>query len=242
MPNLQPGEPIAEFDTHARARIADAVGGERAASRLAGYFAGPVDAALNNHYTGRLFQRLGGGGDRPTTAGWFTAEDLVAVSMLGVDVPAHVSANLLEGPLGQAMARYLADIPTDVELADDASAELVADGSPAERAWTCLTKQRGVDWVTAAKLMARKRPRLIPIYDSVVRCWLGHPPRLWQPLRLELRRDDAALASRLQDLRQGLAGDISVLRVLDVLLWTQHHTGHQRTGCPASNRNEPLPP
>ena len=35
--------------------------------------------------------------------------------------------------------------------------------------------EHGIGFVTAGKLMARKRPRLIPVYDDVVKCALDEP-------------------------------------------------------------------
>jgi hypothetical protein len=34
-----------------------------------------------------------------------------------------------------------------------------------------------IGWVTAGKLLARKRPKLVPVYDGVVKCALGNPPK-----------------------------------------------------------------
>jgi Family of unknown function (DUF6308) len=59
------------------------------------YFAdGPV--AGQARYSGAYFERLGGGGDRPETAYQFTAEDLLAVSMLSVPVDGHYALHVLD--------------------------------------------------------------------------------------------------------------------------------------------------
>lgn len=42
-------------------------------------------------------------------------------------------------------------------------ADVVADGSPAAVVWHLLCGQYGVDWVIPGKLLARKRPRLLPV-------------------------------------------------------------------------------
>jgi hypothetical protein len=60
--------------------------GGAAAGLLARYFGtGPADGSP---FTGAFFERLDSGGDRLAVRDLFTAEDLVAVSMLSVDVPA----------------------------------------------------------------------------------------------------------------------------------------------------------
>ncbi|WP_098017695.1 DUF6308 family protein [Streptomyces sp. b62] len=180
-------------------------------------------------FTGGRFEHLAGGGDRRQVANRFTAEDLIAVQTLSVTVPAPVALDLLEGPLGTQLSELLRGIPADADLSD---ASGVADGSPAYRAWSLLESQYKVGWVIAGKLLARKRPRLLPVYDRVVRCALGHPPSFWTELRTAQRKDDAALHHRLLSLRQsaGLPETVSALRVADVAVWMAHPaTGHR---CP----------
>lgn len=73
----------------------------------------------------------------------------------------------------------------------------------------------------AGKLLARGRPRPLPVYDRVVRCAFGHPPSFWTELRTVLREDVAALHHRLLGLRQsaGLPETVCALRVADVVVW-----------------------
>lgn len=183
-------------------------------------------------FSGAHFERLGGGGDHPAVAEYFTAVDLVAVSMLDVDVPASVSASLLGGPLGRTTSALLRQIPSHLAL-EHAGRAAVADDSPASRLWSLLKSQRGVGFVTAGKMLARKRPHLVPVYDRVVRCRLGSPARFWEPLRLSLERDQGALVDRLIEVRHdaGLGEDVSVIRVLDVLVWLGHRDDHRARRC-----------
>lgn len=150
---------------------------------------------------------------------------------LSVTVPPRVALDLLEGPLGTQLSELLRDIPSDTDLSD-ADASVIADGSPAYRAWRLLEGQYKVGWAIAGKLLARKRPRLLPVYDRVVRCALGHPPSFWTDLRTALREHGAALHHRLLGLRQnaGLPETVSALRVADVAVWMAHPApGHR---CP----------
>ena len=62
----------------------------QAADRVGRYFHGT--------FTGRRFERLGGGGDREETANEFVAEDIVAVSLLGVTIDPAAVLQVLEGP------------------------------------------------------------------------------------------------------------------------------------------------
>ena len=179
-------------------------------------------------FTGSRFEHLAGGGDRLEVADRITAEDLVAVQTLSVTVPAPVALDILEGRLGTRLSGLLQAIPRDIDMVD-ADAVVVAYGSPADRAWSLLCEQHGVNWVIAGKVLARKRPRLLPVYDRIVRCAVGRPPSFWLALHAALREDEAALHRQLLELRQaaGLPETVSALRVCDVAVWMNHRAvGH----------------
>ncbi|MYR55299.1 hypothetical protein GTY54_03225 [Streptomyces sp. SID625] len=183
-------------------------------------------------FTGSRFEHLAGGGDRPEVADRFTAEDLVAVQTLSVTVPASVALDILEDRLGVRLSGLLQAIPRDIDMVEAAVSDL-APGSPAARAWELLEEQSDVGWVIAGKLLARKRPRLLPVYDKVVRCALGRPrPSFWLALHAALRADDHSLHRQLLALRQvaGVPETVSALRVCDVVVWMGHRAeGH---ACP----------
>lgn len=81
----------------------------------------------------------------------------------------------------------------------------------------------------AGKLLARKRPHLIPVYDQVIRCLLGRPEKVWLKQHDQLAADDGALRQELRSLRSpaDVPGHVSLLRVLDVVLWMSHRTKHR---------------
>ncbi|MFD3334598.1 DUF6308 family protein [Streptomyces sp. NPDC058700] len=179
-------------------------------------------------FTGSRFEHLAGGGDRPEVADPFTAEDLVAVQTLSVTVPALVALDLLEGRLGAQLSGLLQGIPKDIDMVD-AEADVLAEGSSADQAWHLLCAQHGDNWVIAGKLLARKRPRLLPVYDRVVRFAVGRPPSFWLALHTALHEDDAVLPRHLLKLRQaaGLPETGSALRVCNVAVWMNHRAlGH----------------
>ncbi len=223
----------AGFGESARSRIAMVVDDPEARDRLVEYF-GSGTGADDVAWTGGWFERLGGGGDRADIANRFTAEDAVAVTMLGVDVPARVAVGLLEGPLGAALGELLERIPAGARI-ETATREDLAPGSPADQAWHLLEGQTDVGWVRAGKMLARKRPHLVPVYDEVVRCWLRTPApgTFWESMRCELQRDDHRLTRKLEDLRRQarLPANVSAARVLDVLMWRQHEGDHRRGHC-----------
>ncbi|WP_330440480.1 DUF6308 family protein [Micromonospora sp. NBC_00821] len=213
------------------ADLLDLIRAESAFDNLRAYF----DETLPRPYSGRRFEALAGGGDRPNTRDMVTADDLVAVRMLSVTVPAEASIGLLEGELGEQISGLLAQIPTDVELGTAGAMCLVADGRAADGAWRLLDEQIGIDYVIAGKVMARKRPHLIPVYDQVVRCLYGKPEKVWLRLHRRLTADRGVLREELALLRArtGIPSAASLLRVLDVVLWMHHHQPHLRSGsCP----------
>lgn len=176
-------------------------------------------------WTGAYFDTWAGGGDG-TTANELTGDDFVAVSMLSVDVPGKAAAGLQERAF--EIRGLLAALPVNVDFTrlDRGSFDkLLGDGSPGLKLWRVLRSAPGDRWdigaTTASKIMARKRPALIPVYDSLVGPEMGlrdsgHQWERW----FEAFQDDSALAGRLD--RIGAAAGvphISRLRIMDVALW-----------------------
>lgn len=181
-------------------------------------------------FTGGWFDQLSGGGDRQEVANQVTSDDLLAVEMLGVRYPAPVALQLLIGDLGRELSALLAEIPLEVDLANSTNMEpnpVAVDGYACQ-AWRLLISQRGVGRVKASKLLARKRPRLLPIYDNVVAGGAGYwAACYWTCLRRVLQQDDSALHRRLFQMRRDaeLPDSISPIRVLDVAVWMRHRYG-----------------
>jgi Family of unknown function (DUF6308) len=185
-------------------------------------------------YTGARFDTLDGGGARDGVRDTITPYDLLAVACLDVIVPTPVGLNLVDGQLGQEIAVLLREIPADIALGEEDADRHVKHGSPADRAWRLLDAEDDVGWVIAGKVMARKRPALIPVWDNVVKCAFGRPrENAWLWLDGGLRQDDR-LKVQLDQLHQAarLPRLVSRLRVLDVVLWMRHRLEHLRTGCP----------
>ncbi|MFF4380822.1 DUF6308 family protein [Kitasatospora sp. NPDC001547] len=83
---------------------------------------------------------------------------------------------------------------------------------------------RGAGPVVAGKLLARKRPHLVPVYDVRVKAVFRRPKvdtTFWSAPADALRADGGAFRARLARLRAeaGIGEDIGVLRVLDVIAW-----------------------
>ncbi|WP_405776585.1 DUF6308 family protein [Streptomyces sp. NBC_01538] len=212
-------------------RLNSLITSDQAVSDLRCYFGtGLFDEAVP--FTGSRFEHLAGGGDCQAVANVVTADDLIAVQTLSVRIPGQVAVELLEGALGVRLSELLSSVRFDIDMVEAEAADL-AEGSPAHTAWRVLCDQPGIGWVTAGKLLARKRPRLLPVYDQVVRCVLGRPKSFWLDLHGALRADNHALHRELMALRQSadLPATVSALRVCDVVLWMHHRTDHQQRGC-----------
>lgn len=194
---------------------------------LRSYFG--LDPGSGSH-PGRAFDSLG-----PNVADRVTAIDLVAVQCLGVVVPLRPALDLLEGGLGDELGRLLATVPADLDLGTGDAAKAVSDGSPADRAWSLLVGSDGVSRVVADRILARKRPRLIPVWDQVVRCALGRPQvgGVWESLDRVVRTSGGAVADRLTGLHEkaALGPEVAPLRVLDVAVWMRHRPTHRPHDC-----------
>lgn len=182
-------------------------------------------------HPGRWFDLLA-----PNEPDRVTPADLVAVQCLGVSVPVKPSIDLLEGGLGAELGTLLRTVPTDVDLGSGDAISEIGDGSPADRAWRLLAGHEGVSRVAASTLLARKRPRLVPVWDQVVRCALGRPLAggVWESIDRVVRKANGTVTERLARLHREarLGADVAELRVLDVAVWTRHRPSHRPQGCP----------
>jgi hypothetical protein len=173
-------------------------------------------------YTGACFDRLGGGGDAPEVANTITAADLLAVGLLDVPVPGDAVLRFL-GPDAEKITGLLAKVEVSIDL--HAGSADVGPRSEAADLWDLLRAWRqpdvpGAGVTTTSKLLARKRPRLLPIYDRVVADQLGLRDQrdYWREIQDLLRQD--GVVPFLSDLvREESLDDVSVLRAFDVLLW-----------------------
>lgn len=180
--------------------------------------------------TGASFDQWAGGGDRTDIANQLNGDDCVAVSFLSVEVPPMAAIGLMRDEK-ENVDRLLALIPIDVEMSD-----LDAEGyekhlgmqSPAQELWEVLTRRNGEKWdigsTTASKIMARKRPHLIPILDGVIQDLIGRG-HYWHDWHAALT-DGSGLPERLDTIRWNsgvlnLGYKPSLLRVMDIVLWQE---------------------
>jgi hypothetical protein len=165
-----------------------------------------------SRYAGNTF--LGLAPNEPYTV---SVADLLAVTLLDVNPPAAVVRELLPGGrLANHTSALLARVPLGVALWE------VTDTDPAwsKALWSLLKDAPGVGSTIAGKIVARKRPELIPIVDSVVtgrlECVTG---TYWTTFRQILR--DHGRRARIAS----LAPHTPVLRALDTLMWMHSRRG-----------------
>ncbi|HEX8510851.1 MAG TPA: DUF6308 family protein [Propionibacteriaceae bacterium] len=181
-------------------------------------------------FTGAWFDSWDSTGTRARDVNRFTADDLLAVTFLSVAISAPAARMLLDVHR-DAFSQLLAELGPDRDLVDET--ERWPEDWAGWRLWQKLVALPGVGPTRASKLYARKRPRLRPIYDSVVARVTGST-FLWEPLREELQARPE-LHTRLVGLGQQiqLPVAVSALRVFDVVTWMHGTYGH---ACPLATQ------
>jgi hypothetical protein len=130
-------------------------------------------------YAGTLFLDA-----QPNNPHSIEAADLYAVTTLSMKLDARHGRLLLdEGEVRSGVQRQLrnldADLPiTDLEHGEGGSGETLVRMYELHKHFRDLLAGDSMRWVTAAKLSARKRPRLFPVRDNLVTEHLGGGRRL----------------------------------------------------------------
>jgi len=191
--------------------------GERVDDALDGHAAGLLTAYFKPEgpFAGATFDTLG-----TNERNRIGEDDLLAVTLLDLRVPALAVRRLL-GEDEAAAGAAIGDIPDDVDLWEADDDQLAR----AQAAWDRLKDYAGVGPVIAGKLLARKRPRLVPIFDSVVGTAVGAPEgHFWVALGECLA--EGGRHSRIEGLRPaGLSPKVSTLRIFDVAIWMRFSRG-----------------
>ncbi|MFW7414098.1 DUF6308 family protein [Demequina sp. SO4-18] len=184
------------------------------------YF-GLADGSVRHE--GASFETIASRPDDLEGVNQITPGDLVALATLSVEVKGAAAIALLESDLRLQVAELLAKIPPTLALADPDAAPMPDESSTASELWRVIRTVPGFGPTRTSKLLARKRPLLIPIYDSVIAAELGLSSSLnhWHTMRDLVTREDGAFYRRAARLREeaGLSPSISPLRVIDIILW-----------------------
>lgn len=177
-------------------------------------------------FTGSHFESFAGA---PNPVNEVTAADLLAVQTLAITVSSRAALGILE-TYAQRISELLSDIDPTLkleEVRDEGDFEAVlGKNSSAQALWDLLrrnnpeAKRWNLGATTASKIMARKRPHLIPIDDSVVTRVIGRgTASSWRMWRDELLADNY-LIERAEEIKEHVERtDLSTLRALDIVLW-----------------------
>lgn len=182
----------------------------------------PFDGAFFEHYKSR--------DARPNH---IEAADLVAVTLLSMEIRRESrsgisTSNVLRIEDWEApISKMLQKIPSNRELHTLSDLEFeryLGAGSPADQLFHFLIHDVKMHRVATFKLLARKRPDLLPIRDSVTAKVLGASTNWWkswhhalsaEPSIVEELRSIRAQSSKV-DSRISV---LSLLRVADIAIW-----------------------
>ncbi len=174
--------------------------------------------------------------------GWPAYDTLVTNGSVSLVTGDLLAPALLEAYVDASRFRVLFDMlpqlsrvselpSASLQHADDATIAKVAElfdvlDDPAYR-------RRGVRGTIVAKVLHRKRPDLVPIYDSRIlaaytapgaipaepsRTWVAFMALLCRSMQSDLRAAEAEFGE-LQELAAGRGASLSRLRILDILVW-----------------------
>ncbi len=171
------------------------------------------DAEPGDMFTGRWFDHFAAIGD-PNR---FEASDIVAVEALSVEVPPPEAAARLLITDTERFNALLRAIPREMDLWSVGRLD-VSVGSAADDLHAALKQLPQVGGVTAGKLMAAKRPRLIPIFDERVDRMLAPRDELfWVSMHDQLKDDQRR--SVIERACRNAPAHVGLLRRIDVALW-----------------------
>lgn len=177
-------------------------------------------------YTGSQFENLLVGSD-PFS---ITAQDLIAITTLSVDVPARAALWILND--GQKeISETLRQIPIDIDIWDEEAKNIFSDDGQLMNLWRMLGTANwpipktggGLGGVTKrSKILAAKRPRLIPVLDRVVKGTLPKTENIWISIQNVLMIEE--YRTKLQQALQNehIPESVSLLRKIDVVIWVNN--------------------
>ncbi|OBK45600.1 DUF6308 family protein [Mycobacterium kubicae] len=190
---------------------------------------GPNDLVkqyVGGGYTGAAFDTYGR--NDPIA---ITPDDLIAVTMLSIQVNENSTSAIRPSAILDLQARagdiemLLTRLPSNRDLHTLTQEEFdtwLGSDSPGEALYKLMRQQISLPRVATHKLLARKRPLLLPIRDTVVEQALdlsGRDDDWWRPWWGALSTDDA-LVQRLAGIREQAGTPyLSLLRVADIVIW-----------------------
>jgi hypothetical protein len=202
--------------------------GTASSSAAAGDAVELVKRYVGGAYTGSAFDVYGR--NDPFA---ITSDDLIAIGMLSIQVAENSTSAIRPSAILelQIESGRIASLLNQLPLARDLHTlnqdefdSWLGPGSPGEALYNLIRRRVSFPRVATHKLLARKRPQLLPIRDTVVEDALGMAGSddWWRPWWEALRTEEV-LVSRLRAIRQSAGTDyLSLLRVADIVIWLQN--------------------
>lgn len=152
--------------------------------------------------------------------------------MLEVEIKREAGVEILIEK-AEEFTQLLSCVP-NVPLAELSRAEFethMGNSSPAAALWRNVFSIDTIGSTRASKLLARKRPHLVPIHDTFIKQVTGVSSRNdWEQWWIALTDDSQALQRRADALRASIdREDLSTLRLLDVMFWYSKKYGIHST-------------
>lgn len=179
-------------------------------------------------YTGASFERYG----RPGRGIEITGDDLIAVTMLSMSVGRREKRGMTPSRLlrmeeqSERIGDLLQWIPMDHDLCMVSEREyeqLFGAHGHVRRLFHLLANEMELGNVAAHKILARKRPRLIPIRDSRAESVLGRPTGWWQCWWEAMKLEE--IVDRTDELRRKAdCPQYSLLRTADIVVWMKYES------------------
>lgn len=199
-----------------------------------------VSSALGNYFgrksggfTGSQFESL----IKDSDPFVITAQDLIAITTLSVEVPARAMLWILSDNGQREISKHLREIPDDIDIWDDQAGDIFSDGGHVMKLWRALGRANwpvpepggGLGGITKrSKILAAKRPRLIPVLDRVVKGTLPESENIWVSIQNVLRVEDyrTKLMKVLQHAE--VPDSVSLLRRIDVVIWINNEQNFRK--------------
>lgn len=179
-----------------------------------------------DRYTGSLFEAL----SDQANPNHITGRDIHAVNSLSVDIPIRPALWILSREGSDAINHLLSQVPTDVDIWSPEAEKLLAPDGPLWKLWDLLgvahwplpkskSGHNEMGQTKRSKLLAAKRPRIVPITDSVVREVFPGITNYWEAFRHALCDDGLREMIHNAASNASMPKGISVLRTVDVVVW-----------------------
>lgn len=178
-----------------------------------------------DRYTGSQFEAL----SDSANPNQFTAKDLLSVNCLSVDIPIRASLWLLAEEGQNAINPLLSQVPQDLEIWSVEAERALGPNGPMIEIWKLLKTANwpnprggnGLGGLTKrSKLLAAKRPHLVPILDRVIQDIFPSIENYWSAFRTALQ--DNEIRAEIQEITENAPAHLSLLRKIDAALWTSH--------------------